>query len=41
MPKGQQREIEGAISNVPVERDQICNQIPRPLQRFGIIMLKL
>ena len=41
MPKGQQREIEGAISNVPVECDQICNQIPRPLQRFGIIMLKL
>ena len=37
MPKGQQRKIKGAICNVPVE----CDNLPRPPERSGIIMLKL
>ena len=41
MPKGQQRKIKGAISNVPVECDQTCNILPRPPDRSGIILLKL
>ena len=41
MPKGQQKKIKGAICNVPVEYDQTCNQLPRPPERSGIIMLKL
>ena len=43
MPKGQHRKIKGAICNVPdsVECDQTCNQLPRPPDRSGIIMLKL
>lgn len=41
MPKGQQRKIKGAICNIPVECDQTCNQLPRPPDRFGIIMVKL
>ena len=41
MPKGQQRKIKGAICNIPVECDQTCNQLPRPPDRSGIIMLKL
>ena len=41
MPKGQQRKIEGAICNVPVECSQTCNVLPRPPDRSGIILLKL
>lgn len=41
MPKGQQKKIKGAICNVPVECDQTCNELPRPSERSGIIMLKL
>ena len=41
MPKGQQRKIKGAICNVPVECSQTCNVLPRPLDRSGIILLKL
>lgn len=41
MPKGQQRNIKGAICNVPVDCDQTCNILPRPPERSGIIMLKL
>ena len=41
MPKGQQRKIKGAICNVPVQCDQTCKILPRPLERSGIILLKL
>ena len=41
MPKGQQRKIKGAICNVPVECSQMCNVLPRPPDRSGIILLKL
>ena len=39
--KRQQRKIKGAICNVPIECDLTCNQLPRPPDRSGIIMLKL
>ena len=41
MPKGQQRKIKGAICNVPVECDKVCNILPHPPERSGIILLKL
>ena len=41
MPKEQHRKIKGAICNVPVECDQTCNQLIRPPDRSGIIMLEL
>jgi len=41
MPKGQQRKIEGAICNIPVECDQTCNHLPRAPEISGIIRLKL
>ena len=41
MPKEQQRKVNGAICNVPVECDATCKVLPRPPERSGIIMLKL
>ena len=41
MHKGKQRNIKGAICNVPVECDQACNQLPHPSDRSCIIILKL
>ena len=41
MPKEQHRKIKGAICNVPVECDQTCNQLSRPPDRSGMIMLEL
>ena len=33
--------MKGAICNVPTECDLTCNQLPRPPDRSGMIMLKL
>ena len=41
MPKGQQRKIKGAISNVPVECEETCRVLSRPPLSSGIILLKL
>ena len=41
MPEGRQRKVKGAKWNVPVECDQTCNQLVRPPDRSGIIMLEL
>ena len=41
MLREQQRKIKGAICNVPVDCDQICNILPHPPERSGIILLKL
>ena len=41
MPKGQQRKINGAICNVPVECDKTCQTLPRAPESSGIILLKL
>ena len=41
MPKGQQRKMKCAIRNVPVNCEQTCKILPRPPERFGIILLKL
>ena len=41
MPKEQHRKIKGAICNLPVECDQRCNQLSRPPDRSGIIMLDI
>ena len=41
MPKGQQKKISGAICNVPVNCDTVCQSFPRPSELCGIILLKL
>ena len=42
MPKGQQSKIKGAICNVPVECEETCRLLPRPISSSsGIILLKL
>ena len=41
MPKGQFRKIKGAICNVPIEDDTICNILPRGIDSNGMILLNL
>ena len=41
MPKGQFRKIKGAICNVPIESENICNILPRGIDSNGLILLKL
>ena len=41
MPKGQQKKIRGALCNVPVNCDTVCQSLPRPSELTGIILLKL
>lgn len=41
MSKGQQRNIQCAIRNVPVNCYQTCKIFPRPPERCGIILIKL
>ena len=41
MPKGQFSKIKGAICNVPIEADTICNILPRGIDSNGLILLKL
>ena len=41
MPKGQQKKFRGAICNVPVNCDTVCQSLPRPSELCGIILLKL
>ena len=41
MPKGQFTKIKGAMCNVPIETDNICNILPRGIDSNGLILLKL
>ena len=41
MPKGQQKKIRGAICNVPVNCDTVCQSLPQPSELSGVILLKL
>ena len=41
MPEGQQKKIRGAICNVLVNCDTVCQSLPRPSELSGIILLKL
>ena len=41
MPKSQFAKIKGALCNVPIEADTICNILPRGIDSNGLIMLKL
>ena len=41
LPKGQQRKINGAICNVPVNCETVCKSLPRPSEQSGVILLKL
>ena len=41
MPKGRFRKIKGAISNVPIESEAICNVLLRGVDSNGLILLKL
>ena len=41
MPKGQYPKVKGAICNVPVEAEDVCNVLPRPPENNGLLFLKL
>ena len=41
MPKGQAPKLKGAICNVPLDADDVCNMLPRGADSNGIIMVKL
>ena len=41
MPKEQQKKIRGAICNIPVSCETVCQSLPRPSELSGIILLKL
>ena len=41
MPKGQAPKLKGAICNVPLEADNVCNILPRGADSNGIVMVKL
>ena len=41
MPKGQQKKIRGAICDVPVNCDTVCQSLPQPSELCSIILLKL
>ena len=38
---GQFSKIKGAVCNVPVEVDSVCNILPRGTDRNGLILMKL
>ena len=41
MTKGQFSKIKGAVCNVPVEADSMCNIVPRGTDSNGLILMKL
>ena len=41
MPKGQSRKLKGAICNIPLETESVCDTLPRGADCNGIVMLKL
>ena len=41
MPKGNSPKIKGAICNVPVDAEDVCNVLPRPACSNGLLLLKL
>ena len=41
MPKGQSPKLKGAICNVPLENESVCDTLPRGADSNGIVMLKL
>ena len=41
MPKGQSPKIRGAICNVPINSDEICNVLPRGMDNNGIVQVYL
>ena len=41
MPKGQFSKVKGAVCNVPVESDSMCNILPRGSDNNGLVLLKL
>ena len=41
MPKGNSPKIKGAICNVPVDAESVCDVLPRPACSNGLLILKL
>ena len=41
MPKGQSPKIRGAICNVPINSEEICNVLPRGMDNNGIVQVRL
>ena len=41
MPKGKAPKMKGAICNVPIEVENTCDTLPRPVHSNGLLLLKL
>ena len=41
MPKGQPPKLKGALCNITIDVVDVCNTLPRPADRNGIIIVKL
>jgi len=41
MPKGQSPKMKGAICNVPIKADSICNVLPRGMDNNGVVQVAL
>ena len=41
MPKGQFPKMKGAVCNVPIDADEICNVLPRGMDNNGIVQVAL
>ena len=41
MPKGQSPKLKGSLCNIPIDVVDVCNTLPRPADRNGIIIVRL
>ena len=41
MPKGPSPKLKGSLYNIPIDVVDVCNTLPRPADRNGIIIVRL
>ena len=39
--KGEFAKVKGNICNIPIETDNVCNELPRPLNNIKLVIVKL
>ena len=39
--KGEFAKIKGNICNIPIETDNVCNELPRPVNNNKLVIVKL